>query len=79
MAKSCGMLAAPVHADYDTLCACGAAGGAQPLSGSCVQRGWPLAYRSVHFVVPSGTAISDPPLHSCAPGAGRQSMLKARD
>ena len=43
------------------VCVCWSACGAQPLSGSCVQCGWPLAYRRMHFVVPSGTAISDPP------------------
>ena len=69
--------AGSVHAPC--VCVCGAAGGAQPLSGSCVQCGWPLAHRRVYFVVPSGTAVSDPPLHSGAFGAGRQSMLTARD
>ena len=61
------------------VCACGAAGSAQPFSWSRVRRGWPLAHRRVYFVVPSSTAVSDPSLHSGASGAGRQSMLAARD
>ena len=61
------------------VCACRAAGGAQPFSWSRVRRGWPLAHRRVYFVVPSGTAVSDPSLHSGASGAGRQSMLAASD
>ena len=61
------------------VCACGAAGGAQPLSWSRVRCGWPLAHRRVYFAVPSGAAVSDPPLHSGASSAGRQSMLAARD
>ena len=32
------------------VCACGAAGGAQPFSWSRVRRGWPLAHRRVYFV-----------------------------
>ena len=50
------------------VCTCRAAGGAQPLSWSCVRCGWPLAHQRVYFVVPSGTTVSDPPLHSGASG-----------